>query len=154
MTSALTMLTAFVALGTTVVLLYRQRSLRQTLRDTQRRLYLTQARLNELETTVQNELQRLNGLLRRRSGGPLVEASMKIADAIAIDPRVRNVLAQFHLGGCSSCAIDEEQTIEQVAMSYGIDLDRLMAALTAVSDGQEGTARAPQHGRLLQLSEF
>ena len=79
---------------------------------------------------------------------------MKIAEAIAIDPHVRDILAQFHLGGCSSCAINEEHTIEQAALSYGVDLDRLMVALTAPSNGQEPGPPARRHGSLLQLSEF
>jgi hybrid cluster-associated redox disulfide protein len=92
--------------------------------------------------------------MRRQAGGPLFEPSMKIADAIAIDPRVRDVLAQFHLGGCSSCAINEEHTIAQAAMSYGVDIERLMAALTAFSDGPATVPPARPHGGLLQLSEF
>ena len=147
-------LVALVALGIATVALFRQRSLRDTLRETQRRLYLAQARLNELDGTVQKDLYALRSALRRLSDGPLFEPSMKVADAIAVDPRVRDVFAQFHLGGCSSCAISEEHTIEQAAMSYGVDLDRLMAALTAFSTGQASAPPTPQQGRLLQLSEL
>jgi hybrid cluster-associated redox disulfide protein len=147
-------LTTLGALGLGALTLFRQRFLRDALRDAQRRLYLTQARLNELETTVQREIQALRGLMRQQSGGPLFESTMKIADAIAIDPRIRDVLAQFHLGGCTSCAIDEDHTIAQAAMSYGVDLDRLMAALTALSDGQKPLLSPSQPGNLLQLTEF
>jgi hybrid cluster-associated redox disulfide protein len=154
MITVLTVLIALAALVIAAITLLRQRFLRETLRDVQRRLYLAQARLNELESTVQKELQALRSLLQRQSGAPLFQSSMKIADAIAIDPRIRDVLAQFHLGGCSSCAIDEEHTIEQVALSYGVDLDRLMGALTALSNGQESTPHTLQHGGLLQLSEL
>jgi hybrid cluster-associated redox disulfide protein len=154
MITVLIVLMAGVALGIAVITFFRQRFLRDGLRDVQRRLYLAQARLNELENTVQKEQQALRSMRRRQSGGPLFEPSMKIADAIAIDPRIRDVLAQFHLGGCSSCAINEEHTIEQAAMSYGVDLDRLMVALTAFSDGQEPVPPTRQQGSLLQLSEF
>jgi hybrid cluster-associated redox disulfide protein len=154
MITVLIVLMAGVALGIAVITFFRQRFLRDGLRDVQRRLYLAQARLNELENTVQKEQQALRSMRRRQSGGPLFEPSMKIADAIAIDPRIRDVLAQFHLGGCSSCAINEEHTIEQAAMSYGVDLDRLMVALTAFSDGQEPVPPTRQQGGLLQLSEF
>jgi hybrid cluster-associated redox disulfide protein len=147
-------LIALGALGIGALTLLRQRFLRDALRDAQRRLYLAQARLNELESTVQKELQAFRGLIRRQGGGPLVESTMKIADAIAIAPRIRDVLAQFHLGGCGSCAINEEHTIAQAAMSYGVDLDRLMAALTALSDGQEPPLHPSRHGNLLQLTEF
>jgi hybrid cluster-associated redox disulfide protein len=154
MITVLIALIACVALGIAAITFFRQRLLRDALREAQRRLYLAQARLSELESTVQQERQALRSLMRRQSGGPLFEPSMKIAEAIAIDPRIRDVLAQFHLGGCSSCAIDEEHTIEQAALSYGVDLDRLMVALTALSTGQELGPPMPQHGRLLQLSEF
>jgi hybrid cluster-associated redox disulfide protein len=154
MITVLVVLIGCVALGIAAITFFRQRFLRDALRDAQRRLYLAQARLNELESTVQKELQALRSMMQRQSGGPLFVPSMKIAEAIAIDPRIRDVLAQFHLGGCSSCAINEEHTIEQAAMSYGVDLDRLMAALTAFSHGQELVLPTPQHGGLLQLSEF
>jgi hybrid cluster-associated redox disulfide protein len=154
MITVLSVLIACAALSIAMITFFRQRFLRDTLRDAQRRLYLAQARLNELESTVQKEQQVRRSLMRQQSGGPLFEASMKIADALAIDPRIRDVLAQFHLGGCSSCAINEEHTIEQAAMSYAIDLDRLMAALTTFSNGQKFVPPTPQRGSLLQLSEF
>lgn len=154
MSNVLIGLTALGALGIAAITFFRQRLLRELLRDTQRRLYLAQARVNELESTMQQELQVLRGLVRRSSGGPLVEPTMKIADVIAIDPRSRDVFAQFHLGGCSSCAINEEHTIEQAAMSDGVDLHRLMAALTALGNGQDRLPQVPQHGNLLQLTEF
>jgi hybrid cluster-associated redox disulfide protein len=154
MIDVLVALAAFGALGIATVTLLRQRSWREMLRDAQRRLYLTQARLNELESLVQRELQTVRALVRRQSGDRFFEPTMKIADAVAIDPRVREVLARFHLGGCSSCAINEEHTIEQAALSYGVDLERLMVALTALSTGQEARPSSPQTGGLLQLTEF
>jgi hybrid cluster-associated redox disulfide protein len=154
MINALIALTALAALGIAVMTLVRQRFLRDALRDSQRRLYLAQARLNELENAVHKELQTFRALVQRPSGGPLIESTVRIADAIAIDPRIRDILAQFHLGGCSSCAINEEHTIAQAAMSYGVDLDRLMAALTTLGDGQDPLPQGPQHGNLLQLTEL
>src|SRR5262245_35766976 len=109
MINVLLMLAAFASLGIAALALFRQRFLRETLRDVQRRLYLAQTRLNELESTMQKELKTLRALMRQQSGGPLLDSTMKIADAIAINPAIREVLAQFHLGGCSSCAINEEQ---------------------------------------------
>lgn len=152
----ITILVVFATLGAlclAAVAYLRERSLREALQHAQRRLYLTQARLNEFETTVQQQLQTLRAASRRQSGGALFEPTMKIADAIAIDPRVRELLAQFHLGGCSSCAINEEHTIEQAAASYGVNLEHLMAALEALGNGQVPVASSPQ-GKLLRLEEF
>jgi hybrid cluster-associated redox disulfide protein len=150
----LTVLATFGALATAAVSYFKLRFLRDSLREAQRRVYLVQARLNELEQTVQHELQVLRARLRQQSGGTLVEPTMKLADAIALDPRIRDVLARFHLGGCSSCAVNEEHTIEQAARSYGVDLDRLMAAITTLSDEPEPSPKAPEGGNLLQLMEF
>jgi hypothetical protein len=154
MINVLVALGAFGVLVSAAIALLRQRSLREAVRDAQRRLYLVQARLHELESTMQKELQAVRTLVRRQSAGPLFEPTMKIADAVAIDPRVREVLAQFHLGGCNACAIDAEHTIEQAALGYGADLERLMIALTTLSDGPESPPRAPRHGGLLQLTEL
>ena len=154
MIDVLVVTTALGALGIAAMTFFRQRWLREALRDAQRRLYLVQARLSEVENTVEKELQALRALLRRQSGDPLVASTIKIADAIALDPRIRDILAQFHLGGCSSCAINEEQTIEQAARSYGVDVDRLMAAVTALSHGQELSPRETRPSGLLQLTEF
>jgi hybrid cluster-associated redox disulfide protein len=154
MINVLVVMIALGALGLAAMTFFRQRWLRDALRDAQRRLYLAQARLNKVESTVEKELQALRPLLRRQSDGPLVESTMKIADAIALDPRIRDVLAQFHLGGCSSCAINEEHTIEQAARGYGVDVDRLMAAVTALSHGQEFSLKETRPSGLLQLTEF
>lgn len=147
-------LVALVALGALAIasITYgRERALRESLREAQRRLYLAQARLNELENTFQKELYALRAVVRRQSGGPVFEPTMRIADAIAIDPRVRDALAHFHLGGCSSCAVNEEDTLEQAAASYGVNLAHLMAALEALGSGQVLHPQGPRHERLVQL---
>jgi hybrid cluster-associated redox disulfide protein len=151
MINMLVALAALGALGIAIITYGRERSLRDSLREAQRRLYLAQARLNELENTVQRELQALRAVMRRQSGGPIFEPTMRIADAVALDPRVRDVLAQFHLGGCSSCAINEEHTIAQAAASYGVDLAHLMASLESLGSGQVLQPQGVRHGRLLQL---
>jgi hypothetical protein len=154
MINALVAVAALGALGIATITYGRERSLRESLRETQRRLYLAQARLNELENTFQTELQALRAVVRRQSGGPVFEPTMRIAAATAIDPRVRDVLAQFHLGGCSSCAINEEYTIERAAANYGVNLEPLMAALESLGNGQVLQPHGPRHERLLQLEGF
>src|SRR5918912_1126855 len=111
MINMLAALAALGALSIAAVGYWRERSLRESVREAQRRLYLAQARLNELENTVQKELHALRAFAHRRSGAPVFEPKLRIADAVAIDPRVRDVLAQFHLGGCSSCAINEKENL-------------------------------------------
>jgi hybrid cluster-associated redox disulfide protein len=154
MIDVLVALAAFGGLGLAATIGLRQRALREALQDAQRRLYVAQARLNELESGVHKDLQTLRTAIRRQSGGSIFEPTMRIADAVTIDPRVREVLAQFHLGGCSSCAINEADTIQQTATSYGINVEHLMAALEALENGSASTPPSPPRARLLQLGEF
>jgi hybrid cluster-associated redox disulfide protein len=154
MSNVLVVLIGCGALGLAALAYLRGRSLRESLQDTQRRLYLAQARLNELESTVVKELQTLRVAIRRQSGASLLEPTMKIADVIAVEPRAREVLAQFHLGGCSSCAINEDETIEQAATNYGINIEHLMAALESLGNGEPSPSSSSRPGRLLQLGEF
>jgi hybrid cluster-associated redox disulfide protein len=54
---------------------------------------------------------------------------MPVAEAMAVHPRVGEVFAAFHLGGCAHCGISHFETIEQVCMAYGVDLDMLLEVL-------------------------
>lgn len=57
---------------------------------------------------------------------------MAVADAMAVHPRVGEVFAAFHLGGCSHCGISHFETIEQVCAAYGVDVDTLLEVLEDV----------------------
>lgn len=61
---------------------------------------------------------------------------MTVGEAMEMHPRVAEVFAAFHLGGCSHCGIRAFETIEQVCMAYGVDLETLLEVL-------EGLMEAP-----------
>lgn len=54
---------------------------------------------------------------------------MTVAEAMSIHPRVAEVFAAFHLGGCSHCGISQVENIEQVCMAYGVELPVLLEVL-------------------------
>ena len=54
---------------------------------------------------------------------------MTIAQALAVDPRVAQVFAAFHLGGCALCHMAELETLGQVCEGYGIDAEQLLEVL-------------------------
>ncbi len=56
-------------------------------------------------------------------------ADMPVAEAMAVHPRVAEVFAAFHLGGCAHCGISHYETIEQVCMAYGVDVNVLLEVL-------------------------
>ncbi len=62
---------------------------------------------------------------------------MTIAKAMDVHPRVAEVFAAFHLGGCAHCHINQVETLEQVCASYGIEPDALMDELEGVATDEQ-----------------
>lgn len=63
---------------------------------------------------------------------PIFHLDMPIHEAMQVHPRVREVFAAFHLGGCSHCALGQFETIGQVCAGYGIDPDALLEVLESL----------------------
>ncbi|MCP4642878.1 MAG: DUF1858 domain-containing protein [bacterium] len=63
------------------------------------------------------------------STGKTFNLDMTIAEAMAVHPRVREVFAAFHLGGCAHCAVGQFETVGQVCAGYGVDPDTLLEVL-------------------------
>ncbi len=61
-------------------------------------------------------------------------ADMTVGEAMSMHPRVSEVFAAFHLGGCSSCGISQVETVGQVCAGYGVDLDTLLEVLDGLME--------------------
>jgi hybrid cluster-associated redox disulfide protein len=59
---------------------------------------------------------------------------MTVAEAMSLHPRVAEVFAAFHLGGCSHCGISQVESIDQVCMAYGVDINVLLEVLEGLID--------------------
>jgi len=68
---------------------------------------------------------------------------MTAAEAMALHPRAREVFASFHLGGCSSCSIAEEETVGQIMYNYGVEPEMLLGTLNSLLDGEEVKVELP-----------
>jgi len=62
---------------------------------------------------------------------------MPVAEAMALHPRVAEVFAAFHLGGCSHCGVSHYETIGQVCMAYGVDVEVLLEVLEGLMEQPE-----------------
>ena len=69
---------------------------------------------------------------------------MTIAEAMGMHPRVGEVFAAFHLGGCSHCGIGQVETIEQVCAAYGVDQAVLLEVLEGLMEQQEESLEAKE----------
>ncbi len=65
------------------------------------------------------------------------DPDMTIEEAMAVHPQVGEVFAAFHLGGCSNCGIAEYETVGQVCIAYGVDVDVLFDVLEGLVEESE-----------------
>ena len=70
------------------------------------------------------------------TGSRTFHLDMSIQEAMQIHPRVREVFAAFHLGGCAHCALGQFETIGQVCGGYGVDPDALLEVLESLLEEQ------------------
>jgi hypothetical protein len=63
---------------------------------------------------------------------------MTVREAQLVHPQVQQVLAGFHLGGCSSCAVDPDDTLAEICAGQGQDLNLLIQNLNLLLDGGNG----------------
>ena len=59
---------------------------------------------------------------------------MSVGDAMTLHPEAGLVFSSYHLGGCSHCAINELETIEQVCSGYGVPVEQLIESLNNLLD--------------------
>jgi hybrid cluster-associated redox disulfide protein len=136
----------------------RAHYLEERLDTTNNRYFTVANQLRELEETSQSEIVDLKVELKRQAGLLKFEPQMTIGEISDMHPRAVEVLAGFHLGGCSSCAVSPDQTLSSAAQQHNINLDRLLGSLRQLADGQSGGsshqldepagALPPPHSRL------
>lgn len=109
--------------------------------------------LNEKAAALRVELRKATGTLR-------FEPSTTVREAGQIHPQAGEVLAGFHLGGCSSCAVEPDGTLAQVCDEKGVPVEQLLGTLNllvaAPANGAAGTngsgSYAPQRVKLPNVS--
>ena len=69
---------------------------------------------------------------------------MPVAEAMGLHPRVAEVFAAFHLGGCSHCGVAQFETIEQVCMGYGVDSEVLLEVLEGLIENDPPEGMTPR----------
>lgn len=57
---------------------------------------------------------------------------MTVGDALALHPAAKWVFAAYHVGGCSHCAMSEQETLEQLATGYQLPLGTLIRDLNSL----------------------
>jgi hypothetical protein len=84
--------------------------------------------------------------LQQRTGTIAFQPEMTVREAQLLHPQAQQILAGFHLGGCSSCAVEPDETLATVAANSGLELDVLLKNLNLLVErgyGQRNGAIQP-----------
>ena len=132
------LIVAIIAILIAALAFRRASSLQDRLERATSSIYELRSALTETSERLDEKLSEVKLNLRQQSGELIFTPKMTIAEAMNVHPKVRDVLAGFHLGGCSNCAVSDVDTIEGACQSYGIDQAALMGALNEVISGNSG----------------
>jgi len=106
-----------------------------------RALFQANDEIANLRENVAQELAELRVAGMKAQGAPAFHAEMTLREANLLHAQTEEVLAGFHLGGCSHCAVEPDETLAEACARNGIAAEKLVQALNqllAEANGQNG----------------
>jgi hypothetical protein len=117
----------------------KNNELKERLAQVNSRVYNLRREMQEAQEKAEQEMMTLKFQLLQAQGALKVTPEMKMGEIMTIHPQATQVLAGFHIGGCSSCSFDSRQTLSEVAAVNGRDLQPILVALnTLVAESGNG----------------
>jgi hybrid cluster-associated redox disulfide protein len=141
--STVALIIACIALVVAYLAVRRAAALDQRLSEANSRFFELKGDFAQAREKWEAGFQEVRVTQRLQAGQPAFAPGMTIAEALQTHPQVADVLSSFHLGGCSTCAVSDVDTIEGACQSYGVDQAQLMAALNRLVGGEDGGAAKP-----------
>ncbi len=104
------------------------------------RVYHLRREMQESQEKFEHDLIILKFQVLKTQGELKVTPEMKMSEILAIHPQAEQVLAGFHLGGCSSCSFDSRQSLGEVTAVSGREVEPILVALNSlVTESSNGT---------------
>ena len=117
----------------------KHKELKERLAQTNSRVYHLRREIEDKLEAAHKEHLKLKFELLKLSGKLEITPEMKIEEVIASPPQAQQILAGFHLGGCSSCLVDDNQTLGEAVAVNGRELEPVLVALnTLVAENGHG----------------
>ncbi len=117
----------------------KNNELQERIAQVNSRVYNLRREMQEAQEKAEQEVMALKFQLLQTQGELKVTPEMKMNEIVAIHPQAQQVLAGFHLGGCSSCSFDPRQSLGEVAAINGRELEPILVALnTLVAENSNG----------------
>lgn len=103
--------------------------LRRRLDRYNRALYDANDEIRQLREHVAESTAQLRLAVRQRAGEPGFVPDMTVREASMMHPQAHQVLASFHVGGCSNCAVEPDETLSAACARSGADVDEIVRNL-------------------------
>lgn len=116
----------------------QNKELRERIAQTNSRVYNLRREIQESQERAGQEVVKLKFELLKLQGDLQVSGEMKIGEILAAHPQAQQVLAGFHIGGCASCMVDEQQSLVEAVVLNGRELEPVLVALNGLLDGANG----------------
>ncbi len=140
--SVAALLIALVTLGYAWMLNRELDRARERLDRYNRSLFKAEESIRTLRAELEDATTRLQVEMLRRSGDARFSPQMTVRAATLLHPQAQQVLAGFHLGGCSSCAVEPDETLAEICASRGVDEAELLANLNQLlGNGVNGVSQ-------------
>ncbi|MBX3052633.1 MAG: hypothetical protein KF753_14215 [Caldilineaceae bacterium] len=120
-----------------------------------RALYDANDQIRKLEERQAATFAELRAAIARSSGTAAFRPAMTVRESYALHPQAQEILAAYHMGGCSSCAVEMDDTLAQVCVNAGIDTEQVIGDLNILLNGQQasnGSMQGTQRVKLPNLS--
>ncbi len=107
-------------------------------------LYETRQAQRAQQEQMENKVAALDVAMQQATGKLRFDPSTTLTRLYETEPRAQAVLAAFHIGGCASCAVDENGTLADAVRERGADLKQVLTALnTLPANGGSMDLRMP-----------
>jgi hypothetical protein len=103
-----------------------------------RALFDANDEVRRLRETLAETTTQLRVELKQTAGRLRFEPGMTVREAQMVHPQAQQILAGFHLGGCSSCAVEPEDTLAQVCADHEQDVTVLITNLNRLLENGNG----------------
>jgi hypothetical protein len=110
----------------------KNKELNERIAQTNSRIYNLRREIQEKQEGAEQKLVSLKFELLKLTGDLKVTPETRIGELTLLHPQAPQVLAAFHLGGCSSCSVDDRQTVAEAAAVNGRELEPILVALNTL----------------------
>lgn len=107
--------------------------------------------MRRLREDVEEESAQVRVALRHQQGTATFTPDMTVREVLMVHPQAEQVMASFHLGGCSHCAVEPNETLSDACQQHGVDLQALVGNLNLLTPGRQQTGGVNGAPQLVKL---